>query len=99
MPMAPASPLMLMHAAVNRNNFAGKVAGPNQRISIIEALRAVTINAAYVLRLEKLYGSIEVGKYANFTILEKNPLKINNNEIKEIQILGTVLKGELHPLN
>jgi predicted amidohydrolase YtcJ len=99
MPMAPASPLMLMHAAVNRNNFAGKVAGPNQRISKIEALRAVTINAAYVLRLEKLYGSIEVGKYANFTILEKNPLKINNNEIKEIQILGTVLKGELHPLN
>jgi predicted amidohydrolase YtcJ len=99
MPMAPASPLMLMHAAVNRNNFAGKVAGPNQRISKIEALRAVTINAAYILRLEKLYGSIEVGKYANFTILEKNPLKINNNEIKEIQILGTVLKGELHPLN
>jgi predicted amidohydrolase YtcJ len=99
MPMAPASPLMLMHAAVNRNNFAGKVAGPNQRISKIEALRAVTINAAYVLRLEKLYGSIEVGKYANFTILEKNPLKTINNEIKEIQILGTVLKGELHPLN
>ena len=99
MPMAPASPLMLMHAAVNRDNFAGKVAGPNQRITKIEALRAVTINAAYVLRLEKLYGSIEVGKYANFTILEKNPLKINNNEIKEIQILGTVLKGESLPLN
>ncbi len=99
MPMAPASPLMLMHAAVNRDNFAGKVAGPNQRISKIEALRAVTINAAYILRLEKLYGSIEAGKYANFTILDKNPLKIRNNEIKNIQILGTVLKGDSHPLN
>ena len=99
MPMAPASPLMLMHAAVNRDNFAGKVAGPNQRISKIEALRAVTINAAYILRLEKLYGSIEAGKYANFTILDKNPLKIRNNEIKNIQILGTVLKGDPHPLN
>ena len=99
MPMAPASPLMLMHAAVNRDNFAGKVAGPNQRITTIEALRAVTINAAYVLRLEKLYGSIETGKYANFTILDKNPLKIRSNEIKNIRILGTVLKGESLPLN
>ena len=99
MPMAPASPLMLMHAAVNRDNFAGKVAGPNQRITSIEALRAVTINAAYVLRLEKLYGSIETGKYANFTILDKNPLKITSNEIKNIRILGTVLKGESLPLN
>ena len=98
MPMAPASPLMLMHAAVNRDNFAGKVAGPNQRITTIEALRAVTINAAYVLRLEKLYGSIETGKYANFTILDKNPLKIRSNEIKNIRILGTVLKGESLPL-
>ena len=62
-------------------------------------MRAVTINAAYILRLEKLYGSIEAGKYANFTILDKNPLKIKNNEIKNIQILGTVLKGDPHPLN
>ncbi len=99
MPMAPASPLMLMHSAVNRDNFAGKVAGPNQRISKIEALRAVTINAAYVLRLEKMYGSIEIGKYANFTVLNRNPLIINSNEIKNIKILGTVLKGDLLPVN
>ena len=99
MPMAPASPLMLMHAAVNRDNFAGKVAGPQQRISKIEALKAVTINAAYVLRLEKLYGSIEAGKYANFTILDQNPLTISNHEIKNIEILGTVLKGESLPQN
>ncbi|MBC8221857.1 MAG: amidohydrolase [SAR86 cluster bacterium] len=99
MPMAPASPLMLMHAAINRDNFAGKVAGPNQRISSIEALRALTINAAYILRLEKMYGSIEVGKYANFTILDRNPLKIKNHEIKNIKILGTVLKGETLSIN
>ncbi len=99
MPMAPASPLMLMHSAVNRDNFAGKVAGPNQRISKIEALRAVTINAAYVLRLEKMYGSIEIGKYANFTVLNRNPLIINSNEIKNIKILGTVLKGDSLPVN
>jgi hypothetical protein len=99
MPMAPASPLMLMHAAVNRDNFAGKIAGPNQRISSIEALKAVTINAAYVMRLEKMYGSIEVGKFANFTILDRNPLTIKSNEIKNIKILGTILKGDLLPIN
>ena len=99
MPMAPASPLMLMHAAVNRDNFAGKIAGPNQRISKIEALKAVTINAAYILRLEKMYGSIEVGKYANFTALNQNPLMIKDNQIKDIEILGTVLKGDAIPLN
>ena len=99
MPMAPASPLMLMHAAVNRDNFAGKVAGPNQRISKIEALRAVTINSAYVLRLEEMYGSIEVGKFANFTAVNKNPLMVKNREIKDIKILGTVFKGDAMPLN
>jgi len=99
MPMAPASPLILMHAAVNRDNFTGNVAGPNQRISAIEALRAVTINSAYVLRLEKMYGSIEKGKFANFTILDRNPLNVKENEIKDIKIIGTVLKGTQHPLN
>jgi len=99
MPMAPASPLMLMHAAVNRDNFAGKVAGPHQRISAIEALRAVTINSAYILRLEKKYGSIEAGKFANLTILDRNPLSVKNNEIKNIKILGTVMKGDQFFIN
>ena len=98
MPMAPASPLLLMHSAVNRNNLAGKVAGPEQRISANNALRAVTINAAYILRLEKMYGSIEAEKYANFTILEKNPLTVESEEIKNIRVIGTVLKGIQHSL-
>jgi predicted amidohydrolase YtcJ len=96
MPMAPASPLLLMHSAVNRNNLAGKVSGPEQRISAVDALRAVTINAAYVLRLEKMYGSIEVGKFANFTILAKNPLTVDPLDIKDIQVTGTVVKGAQH---
>jgi hypothetical protein len=98
MPMAPASPLQLMHSAVNRTNFANKVAGPEQRISALEALRAVTINSAYILRLEKMYGSIEIGKYANFTILEKNPLTVPITDIKGIAVVGTVMKGVSYPL-
>ena len=46
-----------------------------------------------------MYGSIEVGKYANFTALNKNPLMVKNREIKNIEILGTVIKGDAMPLN
>ena len=99
MPMAPASPLQLMHSAVNRINFANKVAGPEQRISALAALKAVTINSAYVLRLEEMYGSIEVGKYANFTVLQKNPLTVPADEIKDIAVVGTIVKGVQYPVH
>ena len=76
-----------------------KLLGLIKELVKIEALKAVTINAAYILRLEKMYGSIEVGKYANFTALNQNPLMIKDNQIKDIEILGTVLKGDAIPLN
>ena len=99
MPMAPASPLVLMHAAVNRINYADKVAGPNQRISVLEALEGVTLNAAYTINLEKDYGSISVGKYANLTVLSENPLKINPLKIKDIEIRGTIEEGKVFRSN
>ena len=99
MPMAPASPLLLMHAAVNRINFANKVAGPNQRISPETALRAVTYNAAYVLGMEHDYGTISSGKYANFTLLSDNPLTIDPLTIKEIEIRSTMVEGQHYPIN
>ena len=99
MPMAPASPLLLMHAAVNRTNYSNKVAGPNQRISALTALKGVTLNAAYTINLEKDYGSISVGKFANFTILAENPLTIEPEKIKDIQIKGTIVEGVYYPKN
>jgi predicted amidohydrolase YtcJ len=99
MPMAPASPLVLMHAAVNRINYADKVAGPNQRISVLEALEGVTLNAAYTINLEKDYGSISVGKYANLTVLSENPLTINPLKIKDIEIRGTIEEGKVFRSN
>ena len=95
MPMAPASPLVLMHSAVNRINYANKVAGPNQRISAITALKGVTLNSAYTMGLEDDYGSISPGKYANFTILSHNPLTIDPLLIKDIEIKGTAVEGRL----
>ena len=94
MPMAPASPLQLMSSAVNRINIANKVAGPNQKIKVMNALEAVTINAAYTLGLEKYYGSISEGKYANITILDKNPLFVKKKSLTDIKVIGTIFEGE-----
>ena len=96
MPMAPASPLVLMDAAVNRINYANKVAGPDQRIDALTALKGVTINSAYTLGIESSYGSITPGKYANLTILSDNPLTINPLKIKDIDIIGTVEEGKFY---
>ncbi|HIF9381098.1 TPA: amidohydrolase [Photobacterium damselae] len=98
MPMAPSQPLYLMWSAVNRTTFSGRVAGPDQRISAEQALKAVTIDAAYSLQLENQVGSIEPGKLANFTILDENPLTIDPAKIKDIKIWGTVLEGRIQPI-
>ena len=97
--MAPAAPLILMDSAMNRLNFANKVAGPKQRITALAALKAVTINAAHTMQLEDRYGSISIGKVANFTILDKNPLTINPLEIKNINVQGTFSRGNYFPIS
>jgi hypothetical protein len=98
MPMAPGAPLHLMHSAVNRINFANNVAGPKQRVPALSALEAVTIDAAYIMGLEKDYGSISIGKFANFTILSDNPLTIDPKLIKDIEIKSTVVEGKHYPI-
>ena len=99
MPMAPGSPLVLMHAAVNRINFANEVAGPKQRVSTLAALKGVTLDAAYIMGLEDDYGSISEGKLANFTILSENPLSVNPQTIKDIEIKATIVEGKHYPID
>ena len=98
MPMAPAKPLQLVWAAVNRLTFEGNVAGPEHKVPLDAALKAVTIDAAYAIQLEKRVGSIEVGKDANLTILETSPYDIDPTAIKDIGIWGTMLEGRLQPI-
>lgn len=98
MPMAPAQPLFLMNCAVNRTTVSGRVAGKDQQASREGSLRAVTLDAAYSLRLENEVGSIVPGKLANFTILADNPVTCPSGKIKDIAILGTVHEGRKLPV-
>ncbi|MDP6415809.1 MAG: amidohydrolase family protein, partial [Gammaproteobacteria bacterium] len=97
-PMASGQPLRLMSNAVNRITVGGNLAGPTQRISAERALRAVTLDAAYSLRMEDEVGSIIPGKLANFTILAENPLTVSPETIGDIEIWGTIHEGRVLPL-
>ncbi|GAH06641.1 unnamed protein product, partial [marine sediment metagenome] len=88
-PVEEPNVIMGLHALVDRNDFV-----PEQCISIEEALKSYTINAAYAAFEEKIKGSIEIGKLADFVILDKNPLEIKKEEIKNLQVLETIIRGK-----
>lgn len=98
LPMGPAAPLTLAWYAVNRRTQSGRIAAPDQRISVHDALRAVTIEAAYSWRMEDQLGSIAPGKLANFTILADDPYLVDPSTLKDIPVLGTVYEGRWFPV-
>ena len=98
LPMAPSDPLYLAWTAVNRITVSGRVAAPEQRISVDAALRGVTIEAAYSWRKEDLIGSIKPGKIANLTVLEADPYNVDPKKLKDIPVWGTVFEGNVFPV-
>jgi len=93
-PVTPVSPLFCVFAAVNRLTFSGHLLGPEFRLTPKEALRAVTIDAAWQTFEEDIKGTIETGKLADFTILDHNPLKISPEQIKNIRVTGVIIGGK-----
>ena len=93
-PVHPPDQLFLIWCAVNRVTRSGYVLGPDERISVMDALKASTINAAYQIFEEDLKGSIEPGKLADFVVLSENPLTIDPMKIKEIKVLETIKEGQ-----
>ncbi|BAN03728.1 amidohydrolase [Ilumatobacter coccineus] len=98
LPMGRSDPIGMMSCAVNRVTQSGRVAGPEQRITIAEALRAVTIDAAQSWRLEHELGSIEPGKLANFTVVDRNPLDSDPEALDDIDVVGTFYEGRWYPV-
>ena len=95
--VAPMHPLTAVWIAVNRLAADNEtVVAPGERISVDQALQAVTIDAAFVLNRDHCLGSIEPGKHADFVILDEDPYKVDPARIRGIGIHGTILAGEYH---
>lgn len=88
-PMEPLSPLLGMQEVVMRESF------PEQRLSVEEALRMYTVDAAYSSGEEKIKGSIEDGKLADLTILLNDPLTVQTDKIKNITVEMTIIDGKV----
>lgn len=96
--MAPALPLNSAWVAVNRIAESGAVIGPEERIDLDAAMRAITIDAAYVIGMEHEVGSIRAGKKADFTVLEADPWETPVANLKDIPIWGAVFEGQPFPI-
>ncbi|MFC1573774.1 amidohydrolase [Candidatus Latescibacterota bacterium] len=92
---SPYEPLMGIHALVNRTTKAGKPIGQSQKISVMEAIRLYTINAAWHLFEENVLGSIESGKYADMTVLGENILTVPPETIIDIPVEKTIVGGKI----
>ncbi|KGJ95152.1 amidohydrolase [Colwellia psychrerythraea] len=97
-PMAPLSPLTLVWTAVNRTTINGNKNIAGEKLTVDEALRAITIDAAWTMRWEDKIGSIVAGKKADFAILEQDPYQVDTKKLKDIKIWGTVFEGEKFPV-
>jgi predicted amidohydrolase YtcJ len=97
-PVTPLQPLMAMWCAVNRRTASGESiddAQASHKISVAEALHAVTLGSAYLLKLEKEIGSIVPGKRADFAVLGQDPYAVPTLDIKDIPVKATVFDGKI----
>lgn len=96
-PLAPPYPLLAAQAHMLRDTETGTVSLPDERLSAEHALRAITLDAAWSLGLESEIGSIEAGKRADFTIVDRNPLSTAADDWDDIRVLGRIKDGVIHP--
>ncbi|MED4018517.1 amidohydrolase [Sutcliffiella cohnii] len=94
-PVIAVDPLLGIHAAVNRQAWNGQPVGEQQKVNVLDAIRGYTINGAYASFEENLKGSIEVGKLADFVMLNDSILEYDKENIKDLQVILTVVDGEI----
>jgi predicted amidohydrolase YtcJ len=92
-PVVPPDMMRLLWATVNRITRSGQTLGEAQRISALEAIRAVTVHAAYQNFEEGLKGSLTPGKLADLVILSANPATVDPQQILDIEVVETVSRG------
>jgi len=94
-PVTPLGPLFTAWAAVNRITASGRVQGEGEKIAVADALHAITLGAAYTLHMDAEVGSIEVGKRADFAVLDTDPTACDQSDLKDISVWGTVQGGRI----
>ena len=90
------NPFIAIETAIRREDPDGRLKGilnPDERMGLTEMLKAYTINAAYIMHQDHITGSLEVGKFADLIILDKNLYDITPNEISEVRVLETIIEG------
>ncbi len=92
-PVTPLDPLFTAWCAANRMTAQGRVLGEAERITVPQALHAITLGAAYTLKLDHLIGSIDVGKFADFAVLDEDPYEVAPMALKDVKVAATVLGG------
>lgn len=97
-PVTPMGPLHVAWCAANRLTPSGRVLGETQRISVAAALHAITLGAAYTLKLDGEIGSIEVGKKADFAVLGEDPMSVPAAQLRDVPVLGTIVGGRHFPV-
>jgi predicted amidohydrolase YtcJ len=93
-PISAADPLLRIQDMVTRTSSQGIVNGPNQRVSVEEAIKVWTQDGAYATFEENIKGSIAPGKLADFVVLQKDPRQVPQNTIKDILLEATYLGGK-----
>ena len=93
--MAPLNPLYLAWIAANRVTLAGNRKAPDERLSLDKALRAITIEAAQVIGMDSLVGSIRAGKRADFAVLDRDPYAVGAARLNEVRVAGVIFEGEV----
>ena len=92
-PVITPDPLTGIRDAILRRTAEGRVIGPDERLAASEALALYTAGGAFVMHREAEIGSLEPGKHADFTVLDRNPLSVDPEQITGIQVLATVVDG------
>ncbi len=90
-PVMPADPFMSLQTAVMRKTKTGKVLGEKERLTVYEGLLCSTLYSAYQHHEENIKGSLEKGKFADFVVIDRNPLEILPEEISKIKVLKTIV--------
>ncbi len=94
-PITPLGPLFTAWCAVHRLTASGRTLGEHERIGVADALRAITLGAAYTLKLDAEIGSIECGKRADFCVLDDDPLAVPAMALRDLPVWGVVQDGRI----